>query len=295
MAIFQKEAAVAGQDALRDLVKDEVKMRVKKAIKNELRVKRAERVAALESVVDYVSSRIADSVKGELSIENLSPRFTHYIETGAYSAAERIQYDELVKDAQRLAQPAIEEAKKLLSEAVTEAANEAIYEVIDEILKAKKPHSRLIDSLAEQYSAIAFKFGYYEAQSPCWLYFMRKDGTACAFEVQFGNVSEFKVSLERLNKSGAQICVFVTSSLAHTMRLEAVRGLLLKNFQIKNQKYLLVDIETGRALKVNFEWDEFEKGMSSEEQSAPKSGKPLFREVRRKKIYGKRGQHKEQD
>jgi len=166
---------------------------------------------------------------------------------------------------------------------------------IDEIIKVKKPPFRLIDTLAEQYSSIAFKFGYLEAQSPCWLYFMRKEGEAAAFEIQFGNVSEFKSSLERLNKSGAQICVFVTSSLAHTMRLEALRGLLLKNFQIKSQKYLLVDIEAGRTLKVNFEWDEFEKGMRRDGSGSAPSGKPLFREVRRKKIFGRRGEHKEQD
>ena len=168
-------------------------------------------------------------------------------------------------------------------------------EFIDEIIKVKKPSSHLIDTLAEQYSAIAFRFGYLEAQSPCWLYFMRKDGAACAFEVQFGNVSEFKSSLERLNKSGAQICVFVTSSLAHTMRLEALRGLLNRNFQIKSQKFVLIDIEAGRALKVNFEWEEFEKGMDSDGKGREVQGRPLFREVRHKKIFGKRGQHKEQD
>ncbi len=167
-------------------------------------------------------------------------------------------------------------------------------EFIEEIARVKKPSSRLIASLAEQYSAIAFKFGYFEAQSPCWLYFMRKDGEAAAFEVQFGNVSEFKSSLERLSKSGAQLCFFVTSSLAHTMRLEEVRGLLLRNFQIKRQKYLLLDLETGRALKVNFEWDEFERGIEGGRKDA-RQEKPIFREVRRKKIYGKRGQHKEQD
>jgi len=166
---------------------------------------------------------------------------------------------------------------------------------IDEILKAKKPSSKLISTLAEQYSAIAFRFGYYEAQSPCWLYFLRKDGAAAAFELQFGNVSEFKSSLERLVKSGAQECFFVSSSLSHTMRLEAVRGLLLKNFQIKSQKFVLIDIETGRALKVNYEWEKFEQKMGSDEAGERPSGKPLFREVRRKKIFGKRGQHKEQD
>jgi len=167
-------------------------------------------------------------------------------------------------------------------------------EFAEEVLKVKKPKWRLGDSLAEQYSAIAFKFGYLEAQSPCWLYFIRKDGAAAAFELQFGNVSEFKSSLEKLNKSGAALCFFVTSSLAHTMKLEEVRGLLLRNFQIKNQKFVLIDIETGRALKVNFEWDEFEKGID-----APRlltgGQKPLFRQERRKKIYGRRGEHKEQD
>ncbi|MCX8175371.1 MAG: hypothetical protein N3E51_04150 [Candidatus Micrarchaeota archaeon] len=168
-------------------------------------------------------------------------------------------------------------------------------EFIEEVIRVKKPPTRLIDSLAEQYSAIAFKFGYLEAQSPCWLYFIKKGGEACAFEVQFGNVSEFKASLEKLVKSGAQLAFFITSSAAHTMRLEAVRGLLLKNFQIKHQKFVLVDIESGRALKVNFEWEEFERGMDQHKQGQAAPPKPLFRQARRKMIYGKRGQHKEQD
>ncbi len=167
-------------------------------------------------------------------------------------------------------------------------------EFLEEILRVKKPSSKVVSALAEQYSAIAFKFGYFEAQSPCWLYFMRKDGAAAAFELQFGNVSEFKASLERLNKSGAQICFFITSSLAHTMRLEEVRGLLFKNFEIKSQKFVIIDIENGRSLKVNFEWDEFESRMDSGGQPQGQQ-KPVFREVRRKKIYGRRGEHKEQD
>ncbi|HIH18881.1 TPA: hypothetical protein HA225_02795 [Candidatus Micrarchaeota archaeon] len=166
-------------------------------------------------------------------------------------------------------------------------------EYIDEIMRVKKPSGKLLDHLAEQYSAISFRFGYLEAQSPCWLYFMRKDGQSSAFELQFGNVSEFKSSLEKLNKSGAQLCFFITSSLAHTMKLEEVRGLLLRNFQIKSQKFVLIDIEAGRSLKVNFEWDEFEKKM--EAPQARQDGKPVFRQERRKKIYGRRGEHKEQD
>jgi len=171
-------------------------------------------------------------------------------------------------------------------------------EFVDEVERVKKPSARLIDALAEQYSTIAFKFGYLEAQSPCWLYFMKKDSGAAAFEVQFGNISEFKSSFGRLVKSGAELCFLVTSSRAHTMRLEEARGLLLRNFEIKKQKYVLIDIETGRHLRVNFEWDSFEQKLSSREGSGEEDGKaraPLFREQRRKKIYGRRGEHKEQD
>jgi hypothetical protein len=174
-------------------------------------------------------------------------------------------------------------------------------EFVDEVARVKKPPVRLIDSLAEQYSAIAFKFGYLEAQSPCWLYFMRKDGAATAFEVQFGNVSEFKSSFDRLVKSGAQMCFLVTSSRAHTMKPEEARGLLLRNFAIKKQKFVIIDIETGRELRVNFEWDRFERRLISGRQDgngarARGGGKPIFRDSpRRKKIYGRRGEHKEQD
>ncbi len=172
-------------------------------------------------------------------------------------------------------------------------------EFVDEIVRVKKPPVRLIDTLAEQYSAIAFKFGYLEAQSPCWLYFMRKDGGAAAFEVQFGNVSEFKSSFDRLVKSGAQHCFLATSSSAHTMKPEEARGLLLRNFEIKKQKFVIIDVEKGRDLRVNFEWDRFERrlvsGRQNENGDQKQSGAPIFREKRRKKIYGRRGEHKEQD
>lgn len=168
---------------------------------------------------------------------------------------------------------------------------------VEEVLAVKKPQVKLVDSLAEQYSAIAFKFGYFEAQSPCWLYFMRKEGEAAAFEVQFGNVSEFKVSLDKLVKSGAQYCFLVLSSRAHALKSEEVRGLLLRNFQIGKQKFILHDIETGRSLRVNFEWEEFQRKMTNGQGSAggETRQRPIFREERRKKIFGRRGEHKEQD
>ena len=171
-------------------------------------------------------------------------------------------------------------------------------EFADEIELVKKPPVRLVESLEEQYSAIAFKWGYFEAQSPCWLYFMRKDGEAAAFEVQFGNVSEFKSSLEKLVKSGAQFCFLILSSRAHALSPSEVRGLLLRNFQIGKQKFVLHDIETGRSIRVNFEWEEFQKKMENGQARGGEGEageRPIFREQRRKKIFGRRGQHKEQD
>ncbi|MCX8197232.1 MAG: hypothetical protein N3G80_02870 [Candidatus Micrarchaeota archaeon] len=167
---------------------------------------------------------------------------------------------------------------------------------VDQIIQVKKPTQNLISSLAEQYSQIAFKFGYFEAQSPCWLYFLRKDGSSAAFEVQFGNVSEFKASLAKLVSSKANLCFFVTSSLAHTLKLEETRGLLLRNFELGQQKFVLIDIENGRAIKVNFEWENFQKNIASASSSVTKQPPaPLFRPARRKKLIGRRGQHKEQD
>ena len=61
------------------------------------------------------------------------------------------------------------------------------------------------------------------------------------------------------------------------------------------QKFVLIDVETGNTLKVNFEWDSFERGMASAQGSQPAAPAPVFREPRRKKIYGRRGEHKEQD
>jgi hypothetical protein len=164
---------------------------------------------------------------------------------------------------------------------------------IEQIVKVKKPEYNLLESLKEQYSAIAFKFGYFEAQSPCWLYVIRKDGDSAAFEVQFGNVREFKKSLELLVKSKANLCFFITSSLAHTMKLGEVKGLLFRNFEIKHQKFVLIDIETNSAVYVNFEWDKFKNNIGKEKEE--ESEKPLFRKPKRKKIFGKRHQHKQQD
>jgi hypothetical protein len=77
------------------------------------------------------------------------------------------------------------------------------------------------------------------------------------------------------------------------MKLGEVKGLLFRNFEIKHQKFVLIDIETNSAVYVNFEWDKFKNNIGKEKEE--ESEKPLFRKTKRKKIFGKRHQHKQQD
>lgn len=171
---------------------------------------------------------------------------------------------------------------------------------VDRIITVKKPAVNLVNDLLFSYTLVGQDFGYQPLKGECMLLLHKHEGTA-AFEIQFGNRGDFINSLRKLLNNKADICFFVTSSRAHTMRLEDARFLLLKNFNIGKQKFVLIDIETNRALKVNFEWDKFESGMQ-ERQQPQKQGTPLFREqkplrqkARRKHILGRRGEHKEQD
>ncbi len=83
--------------------------------------------------------RIDKETAQKLDIPSISSKFTSALRTGIYTGAERVHFDELGKDAYRLAQPAIEELQKMLSDAIAEGARDGIYEALDEILKEQKP------------------------------------------------------------------------------------------------------------------------------------------------------------
>lgn len=175
-------------------------------------------------------------------------------------------------------------------------------EFVDRIIAVKKPQVNLVNDLLFSYGLVGKDFGYQPLKGQCMLLLHKQEGTA-AFEVQFGNRGEFLSSMRKLLENKADVCFFVTSSQAHTMRLEDARYLLLKNFNIGRQKFVLIDVETNRALKINFEWDKFESGMSSQQgERAKQQEVPLFRPAppkrqkgRHKQIFGRRGEHKEQD
>ncbi|MDE1798112.1 MAG: hypothetical protein KGH63_01760 [Candidatus Micrarchaeota archaeon] len=170
-------------------------------------------------------------------------------------------------------------------------------EFYEEIMAVRKPEGELLAGLERAYRSIGEKFGYVMVQSPLTL-MLKKSGSQAGFEVQFGNAHEFAQSLGRLAASGCELCFFVTSSRAHTMRLEDARALLLRHYQIQQQRYVFIDIETGRSVKTNFEWDQFTAEVDRPDWSrpGPMPSRPLYRaEPRRKKIRGFRGEHKEQD
>ena len=174
-------------------------------------------------------------------------------------------------------------------------------ELEEALLGVKKPTGPLLPGLEKAYREAAERYGYVMVQSPLFLMF-QKGGSALAIEVQFGNPVEFENSLGRLWKSGAELCLFVTSSRVRAMRLEDARALLLRKFQIKSQRFLFVDIETGRHVSANFEWNKFEREVDRPEWSRPGPATParaLFRTPhftkRSKPIFGHRGEHKEQD
>lgn len=169
------------------------------------------------------------------------------------------------------------------------------------LLEVKKPDGPLLPGLERAYRQVAEAYGYILVQSPLFLMFHKTGAGTLAIEVQFGSAREFEASLERLARSQAALCLFITSSRVRTMRLEDARALLLRKFQIKSQRYLFIDIETGRSCPANFEWNRFEREVSRPDWSRPGPGsppRPLFRSSsmgRSKPIYGKRGEHKEQD
>ncbi len=176
-------------------------------------------------------------------------------------------------------------------------------EFFERISQVPKPESDLFRSLLAAYAGIGAEYGYVLVQSGLSLHLMKKDSKA-GFEVQFGNEQEFSESLRKLVVSDCELCFFVTSSHAHRMRLEDIRKLLYARFNFQNKRFVLIDIETGKHLLVNFESEKVQKGFYA---AARQSGhgrpretrgkKPLFRESwpRRKMIYGDPSKHKDND
>lgn len=147
-----------------------------------------------------------------------------------------------------------------------------------QILNVKKPATDILRSLEREYRQIGERFDYVMVQSPLFLC-LKKHGSQVGFEVQFGNEYEFENSLKRLAESSSDLCFLVTSSRVKTMRIEDARALLFRRFQIKEQIYRFIDIETGRWVEANSEWKRFSSNAMRPDwaRPGPMPPRPLFR------------------
>jgi hypothetical protein len=148
----------------------------------------------------------------------------------------------------------------------------------EQIINVKKPEDRLLENLEKEYRDIGDRFGYVMVQSPLFLC-LKKHGSQAGFEIQFGNQREFENSLRRLSESDSDICFLITSSKVKTMKIEDVRSLLLLRFQIKDQIYRFIDIETGKWVEANSEWKRFSSSAMRPDwaKPGPMPPRPLFR------------------
>ncbi|MFH0927072.1 MAG: hypothetical protein V1822_00660 [Candidatus Micrarchaeota archaeon] len=159
---------------------------------------------------------------------------------------------------------------------------------IGQILAVKKPQGGILGSLEARYREIGEKFGYVPVQAPVALCLKRPDSQV-SIEIQFGGERAVEASLESLHKTGSGLCIFVTSSKARGLRLEEARALLLKKFQIKSQKFYFLDIETGRKITANVEWEKFSSRANRPDWAipGPMPAQPIFRSAKKGKTKGK--------
>lgn len=101
--------------------------------------------------------------------------------------------------------------------------------------------------------------------------------------VQFGGRRDFYGTIEMLTKETVDYRVIITSSNVKSMKIKEIKWILNDKYQTKD-KWLIIDIEHKESPKtINFMLYGLNRAQSNEK--AP----------RRKKIYGERGTHKEQD
>jgi len=163
----------------------------------------------------------------------------------------------------------------------------------EHIIGVRKPERDILRTLESEYAKIGQNFGYVPVQSPLFLC-LKKQGSQVGIEVQFGGPDAFEYSLKKLVQSGSDSCFLITSSRAHTLRLAEARSLLLRKFMIKNQKYLFVDIETGKVMHANSEWENFSKQVNRPDWARP-GPMPLQPVFRTKKVHKNRMNTKNYD
>ena len=157
------------------------------------------------------------------------------------------------------------------------------------LAKLGKPEKELRESLLKSIDECAKASGLTISDCPGGRKVSGKE-TAVAV-VQFGGRREFYETLELLEKEQADYRAIITSSNVKSMNIGEMKWLLNNKYNSKN-KWLIIDIEHKESPKtVNFMLYGGEAG----EHQQPQRREHAPDQPKRKKIYGRRGEHKVQD
>lgn len=155
-------------------------------------------------------------------------------------------------------------------------------ELEDQIIKVKKPNQDLLKNLEKAYTLIATNFNYVLVQSPLFLCFKKTDHQI-GIELQFGGEKAILESLNKLVKSGSNLCFLIISSKIPGPSLNQIKNMLLTKFSIGTQKYIILDIETGRAIKIFQESEKFFSEINRPDwaKAPPLPPPPLFKKIKK--------------
>lgn len=156
---------------------------------------------------------------------------------------------------------------------------------LQEIAKMQKPEADLRGGIIRQVEAAAASSGLKTGPHPLGV--LVGNGEKCVVAVQFGGRREFYETMETLEKESVDCRAVITSSKVKSMKIGEMKWLLNNKYQTKN-KWLIIDIEHAESPKtVNF--------MLYSEAGGEEVRHHYAEKPKRKKIYGRRGEHKEQD
>ena len=193
--------------------------------------------------------------------------------------------------------------------------------LLEKLTAVEKPEGGLREGLLKAYFKLAKEEGYVEEEGKGVALFLAKKDEKIAIEIQFGNRYEIVEAIKRLYSSGADLSILATSSLVRTQRFDELGKLLLGSFTLGEKRFAFIDIEKKRVLAINFEKakssavkeaapaqnremqtaekkaDSQTQGQINQENRAHQSSNVgrAQQHGRRKMIYGRRGEHKEQD
>jgi hypothetical protein len=112
----------------------------------------------------------------------------------------------------------------------------------------------------------------------------KKPDHQIGIEIQFGSEQAILESLQKLVQSGSDLCFLITSSKTPGPSLSQIKNMLLTKFSIKNQKYIILDIETKRAVKIDQEIEKFFSQINRPDWAKPQPPPepPLFKNKSKK-------------